>query len=65
MWVMKVLKKNVFKCLQERKVVVIGILIPDTINKLIMEVIKVMGIGLKIPDTLPQVIGEVVEVGQV
>ena len=64
MTVMKVLKKKVWKCLLERKVVDIVLLKPDTINQLMLEGTKVVDIGIKIPATSPLVISEVVEVGQ-
>ena len=65
MLVMKVLKKKARKCLWEKKSVDIGILIPDNLPQLIVEVIKVVDIHLNITDTLFQVIVEVVGVGQV
>ena len=65
MTVMKVLKKKVWECLQERKVVDIYLLRPSNFPQLIVEVVKVLDIGLKIPATLTQVILEVLEVGQV
>ena len=63
--VMKVLKNKVWNCLQERKVVDIGILIPATLPKLIMEVVKAMDLGINRQAPLPQVIAEIVDVGQV
>ena len=63
--IVKVLKKKVLQCLQERKVVEIGILKPGTLPHVIVEVMKVVEIGFKIPGNLPQMIAEVVDVGQV
>ena len=65
MVVTRVLKKKVWKCLQEKKVVEIGILIPETLTELKAEVVKVVVIGLKVPATLPQVMLEVADVGKV
>ena len=59
-----VLKKKVWKCLWEKKVVYIGLLRPATVTQVITEVVKVVGIDLKIPATLPQLITKVVEVGR-
>ena len=60
----KIMKKKVLKCLQERKVVGIGLLIPATIPQVITELMKVMAIGIKIPATITQAIEEVVGVCQ-
>ena len=61
----KVTKKKFLKYIWVSKVVDIGLLRPDTITKLIMDVVKVMNKGLKRPDTVPQVIVEFVETDQV
>ena len=61
---MKVLKKKVSECIQVRKIVGIGLLIPAIITQVILEVVKVVGIGIKRPDTLPLAIAEVVDGGQ-
>ena len=63
--VIKILNKNVWKCLREGKVVDIGHLRPATLTKLILEVVKVVDISLKISATLLQVIAMVMDVGQV
>ena len=62
---MKVLKEKVFNSLTERKVLDIGILIPEKFPKVIVRVVKVMDIDRKIPDALYQAIMEVVDVGKV
>ena len=62
---MKVLKKNVLKCLWVRKVIDIGLLRLFTILRVIVEVVKVVDISINRPSALPQVITEVVDVGQV
>ena len=65
MTMMQFLKKMVWKCLWESKVVGIGILRPYTIPQVIVEVVKIVDIYLKRPATLPQVIAEVLDIGQV
>ena len=49
----KCLKKKVWKCIQERKLVVIGLLRSANITQLIVEFVKVVDISLKIPATPP------------
>ena len=61
----KVLKKEVHQCIWERIVVEIGILIPATFSRLIVEVVKVMDIGLKRQAILHQLIMVVMNVGLV
>ena len=63
MRMMQFLKKMVWKCLWESKVVGIGIFRPYTIPQVIVEVVKVLDIYLKRPVTLPQVIAEVMGLG--
>ena len=65
MTVMKVLDKKVWKCLQEIKVLGVGLLKSSTLTQLIVELGKVVDIDLKRPATLPQVIAEVLDIGQV
>ena len=47
------------------KVLYIGLLIPDTLPKIIVYVVKVSDISLLRLATLPQVIADIVDVGQV
>ena len=62
---MKVLSNTVWKCLQESKLLDIGLLRPSIPTQLIAEVVEVVGVGLKRPANLPQVIAEVMNLGQV
>ena len=50
------MKKKVLKCLRDKKVVDIGLLIPATLCQVITEVIKVVDIGLNRTVTIPKVI---------
>ena len=61
----KVLKKNIWKCLRERKVVSIGLLRLSNLPQLIVKVVKVVDIDLKRPVTTTKVITEFVDVSQV
>ena len=65
MTTIKVMNKNIWKCLWLSKVVNIGLLIPAILPQAITDLMKVVDIGLLRPATLPQVTAEVVDVVQV
>ena len=55
--------KKALKCLWVSKVIDIGLLIPDTLPQIILEVMKALDIYLLIQSNITQVITEVVDVG--